>query len=134
MSDPLTSLVKKIDQRMALAEGKTKRKLGAYFIFVNDSNGLDKKLRDLAEKEGLKHVGLGIGAAPPDYALSSEAEVTAVIYDVGRRVEQHVTANFALRKGELNDATVDAIVKALSNVLPPIIHTVVATSKEKEQP
>jgi hypothetical protein len=130
----LTSLVKKIDQRMAAAEGRTQRKLGAYFIFVNDTCCLDQQLRDMAAKEGLKHVGLGIGVAPGEYALANEAEVTAVIYDIGRRNRQHVTANFALRKGELNDATADAIVKALADVLPPAIHPVVATSKEKEQP
>src|SRR5437879_1740316 len=125
MSDPLTSLVKKIDQRMAPTVGKTQRKLGAYFIFVNNTSGLDKQLRDLAEKETLKHVGLGIGAAPLDYQVANDADVTVVIYDIGRRNQQHVKANFALRKGELNDAKIDDIVKALSNVLPPIVNTVV---------
>jgi hypothetical protein len=129
----LTSLVKKIEQRMALAEGKTQRKLGAYFIFVNNIDRLDQQLRHLANRESLKHVGLGIGAPPQDYALANEAEVTVVIYNIGRRNQQHVQANFALRKGELNDATADAIVKALSDVLPPVVHTVVATSKHKEQ-
>jgi hypothetical protein len=129
----LTSLVKKIDQHMAAAEGRTQRQLGAYFIFINNRNGLDQQLRDLAQKESLKHVGLGIETALPDYALANEAEVTVVIYNIGRRGQQHVTANFALRKGELNDATADAIVQALANVLPPVIHTVVATAKEKAQ-
>jgi hypothetical protein len=41
-----------------------------------------------------------------------------VIYTVGRRYEQKVAANFALRKGELNGARADAIVKALSEVVP----------------
>jgi hypothetical protein len=130
----LTSLVKKIDQRMAAAEGKTERKLGAYFIFMNNTNGLDKQLRDLAEKEGLKSVALGIGVPPQNYELANEAEVTVVIYNVGKRPQQHVTANFALRKGELNDAIVDAIARELSNVLPPVVHTVAATSQVKEQP
>jgi len=130
----LTSLVKKIDQRMAGAEGKTQRKLGAYFIFVNNTNGLDQQLRDLAAKESLKHVGLGIGVPPKTYDLANDADVTVVIYNVGRRNQQHVTANFALRKGELNDAKADAIVQALADVLPPVLHTVVATSRDKEQP
>jgi hypothetical protein len=130
----LTSLVKKIDQRMAAADGKTQRKVGAYFIFLDNHNGLDQRLRDLAARESLKHVGLGIGVPPQAYALANDAEVTVVIYNVGRRNQQSVKANFALRKGELNDATVDEIVKALSNVLPPEIHTVVATSQVKEQP
>src|SRR5262249_6501137 len=44
-----------------------------------------------------------------------------------------VTANFALRKGELNDARIDEIVKAVAVVLPPQVTTVVAHSREKEQ-
>jgi hypothetical protein len=113
----LTSLVKKIEQRLRTA-GKTSRPLGTYVIFVNNRDGLDKQLRGMAEKEGLKHVSLCIGQAPADYGVANEAEVTAVIYTVGRRYEQKVTANFALRKGELNKTKTDAIVKALSDVLP----------------
>jgi hypothetical protein len=45
-----------------------------------------------------------------------------------------VTANFALRKGELDDAKTDAIVKAVTDVLPPKVHTLVATSREQAQP
>jgi hypothetical protein len=41
-----------------------------------------------------------------------------VIYTVGRRSEQLVTANFALRMSDLNDAKADDIVRALSEVLP----------------
>jgi hypothetical protein len=114
----LTSLVKKIDQRLASAAGKTPRTLGAYVIFVNNANGLDQRLRGIADKEALKHVSLSIGNPPKNYEVANEADVTAVIYSVGRRREQHVIANFALRKGELDDCETDAIVKALSAVLP----------------
>ena len=44
--------------------------------------------------------------------------MTVVIYSQGRRPQQKVTANFAFRKGELDDAKTKAIVKALSDVLP----------------
>ena len=44
--------------------------------------------------------------------------MTVVIYNPGRRNEQAVVANFALRKGELDDAKCDAIVAALAQVLP----------------
>lgn len=117
-SGPLTSLVKKIDQRVGAAAGKTARPLGAYIIFVGNSDGLDKQLRGIAEKEALTRVSLCIGAPPKNYEVANEADVTVVIYSVGRRPEQHVTANFALRKGELDEAKADAIVKALSQVLP----------------
>jgi hypothetical protein len=132
-SDPLTSLVKKIDQRMQAAVGKTPRELGAYFLFINNGNGLDQRLRRLAETEAIKQVALGIGVPPPDYEVAREADVTVVVYNPQRRGGQRVTANFALRKGELNDARADEIVKAVAAVLPPQMHTVVATSREKEQ-
>jgi hypothetical protein len=117
MSDPLTSLVKKIDQRVDAA-GKTTRPLGTYVIFDSSAAGLDQQLRDLAEYEALKRVSLGIGAPPKDYEVSKEADVTVVIYNVGRRHQQKVTANFALRLGELDEAKIDAIAKAVSEVLP----------------
>ena len=119
-SDPLTGLVKKIDQAVDQAAGKRagNRGLGAFVLFDGNADGLDQRLREMAEKEGLKRVNLCIGAPPPDYEVAKEAEVTVVIYSVGRRWEQKVTANFALRKGELDEATADAIVKALTETLP----------------
>jgi hypothetical protein len=132
-SDPLTSLVKKIDQRMQAVVGKTPRQLGAYVLFMNDGNNLDQRLRAMAEKESIQRVALGIGVPPPDYAVANEADVTVVVYTPARRGQQHVVANFALRKGEL-EARADDIVKAISAVLPPQVHTVVANSIEKAQP
>jgi hypothetical protein len=118
-SDSLTSLVKKIDQRMAAAAGKTPNRLGAFVLFANNSNGLDQKLRVMAATEDLKSVSLSIGGPPGNpYELNNEADVTVVIYSIGRRSQQNVRANFALRGWELDDAKVDAIVRALSDVLP----------------
>lgn len=130
----MTSLVKKIDERMQAAVGKTRRQLGAYVMFTSDAGGLEQRLRGLAEKEALQRVALGIGAPPPDYAVAYEADLTVVVYSPERRGQQHVTANFALRKGELDVAKADDIVKAIAAVLPPQVHTVVAHSREKEQP
>ena len=117
MSDPLTSLVKKIDERVEAAAGKTSRPLGAYFIFPG-ADGLDQRLRAIAQKESLKRVNLCIGTLPPRYEVNNEADLTVMIYSVGRRPEQHVTANFALRRGELDDEKIDAIARALAQVLP----------------
>jgi hypothetical protein len=117
-SDALTGLVKRIDQRLQAAAGKTSRELGVYVIFVSNSDGLDKQLRAMVEKEALKRVNLCIGAPPGDYAVANEADVTVVLYNPGWRNEQHVTANFALRKGELDEAKTDAIVEALSKMMP----------------
>jgi hypothetical protein len=116
-SDPLTGLVKKIDKQLDAA-GMSERAPGAYIIFVNNADGLDKQLQGIAEKEALKRVHLCIGAPPDDYDVAKDADVTVVIYTFGRRGDQKVTANFALRKGELDEAKTDAIIKALSEVLP----------------
>ena len=118
MSEPLASLVKKIDQKVIAASGKHKPgiQLGTYFIF-NDRPGLADQLRALAKKEGLQRVSLAIGNAPPRYEVNGEAELTVVIYSPGRR-QNPVTANFALRPGELDETTSNAIVEALSKVLP----------------
>ena len=50
--------------------------------------------------------------------MSPEADLTVVVYRLGNKRREPVTANFALRKGELDDARADAIVKAISDVLP----------------
>ena len=110
----MTSLVKQIDQRLEAAVGKTPRALGAYVFGGGDAN----QLRVMADKEALKRVNLCLGGLPQDYAINGEADVTVVIYNVGRRGQQKVTANFAFRKGELTEAKTDAIVKALADVLP----------------
>ena len=41
-----------------------------------------------AEKARLKRVSLCIGAPPQDYEVANAADVTAVIYSLGRRPEQ----------------------------------------------
>lgn len=112
----MTGLVKKMDERLHAAKGQ--RPPGVYVLFDSNAAGLDNQLRALAEKEALRHVLLGIGPPPEDYQVSREADVTVVIYKVGRRRQEAVTANFALRACELDDAKIDAIVKALSEALP----------------
>lgn len=130
-SDALTSLVKKIDMRMqGAARHKMPRPLGAYVMFASNASGLEQNLRTLAQKETLTHVALGIGAPPRDYVIANEADVTVVVYTPGRRNQQRVSANIALRKGELNEARIDAIVKSIAAVLPPAI---VATSQHAGQ-
>jgi hypothetical protein len=119
MSDPLTSLVKKIDKTVHQSGGKYAggKGLGTYVI-VQDAAGRAEQLRDIAKREGVQHVSMAIGVAPPRYEVSSEAEITIVIYNPERRNQQSVVANFAFRKGQLDESRVDAVVQALSNVLP----------------
>ena len=115
----MTGLVKKIDNAVNEASGKQAggQKLGTFFI-IGDADGRAAQLRGMAEQEGLKRVSLCIGTAPPRYEVSKDADVTVVIYTVGRPGRQEVVANFALRKGELDETRGDAVLAALSKVLP----------------
>jgi hypothetical protein len=114
----LTGLVKKIEKRLGAAAGKGPRPAGVFVIFDSKTEGLDKQLRALAEKKKLQHISLCIGPPPEDYEVSKDADITVVIYKIGKRRGEKVLANFALRKGELDKAKSKEIVKALSDVLP----------------
>jgi hypothetical protein len=114
----LTGLVKQIDERLDAAPGKAPRPPGVFVTFLEKTDGLEGQLRATAEKEGLKRVSLCIGTAPQDYEVAPEADITVVIYRSTPGGEKKVSANFALRKGELDAATTAAIVKALSEALP----------------
>ncbi len=117
-SDPLTGLVKKIDEQLQGAAGKTPRALGVFVLYENKTDILADQLVAIAEMESLCQVSQCIGGPPPDYEISTDADITVVIYKPGRRGEQKVTANFALRKGELTAAKRDEIVKAFTEILP----------------
>ena len=119
MSDPLTSLVKKINEKVNEASPKYKagQRFGA-FVILPDAPGLADQLRGLAECERLSRVTLSIGAAPQRYEVNPQAEVTVVIYHPGRPGQQTVAANFAYRQCELDDTSGAAIVAALAKVLP----------------
>ena len=89
MSDPLTGLVKKIDEKVHEASGKHKNKLGT-FVIIGNADGRADQLRELAQRESLQRVTLCIGAAPPRYEVNPEADVTVVIYNPGRPGQQRV--------------------------------------------
>jgi hypothetical protein len=111
ISDNLTSLVKKMDA--ATAENK-KARMGSFVVFCTDDEGLEKKLKDLAEKENIKNTIFAIDnpAGPKAYKVAKEADITVILYD-----KQTVKANHAYRKGELTAQAVDAIVKELPKIL-----------------
>src|SRR6185369_12006033 len=56
VSDPLTSLVKKVDA----VNKEHGAKLCSFVVFLDDQEGLDKKLKGLAEKEKLEKTILAI--------------------------------------------------------------------------
>jgi hypothetical protein len=112
VSGPLTSLVKKIDE----ATGKNSGcKMGSFVVFCSDAEGLEKQLKDLADKEKFKNIILSIDnpSGPPKYKVAKDADVTVVLYD-----KHKVKSNFAFKKGEMTDKEVDKIVGDLKKILP----------------
>jgi hypothetical protein len=112
VSDPIAKLIKKVDTATAQHEDA---KMGSFVVFLNDSEDLQKTLKDLAEKEGIKNTVLAIDnpAGPEAYKVAKDADVTVVLYN-----EHKVKANFAFAKGELKDKDIDAILADVPKILP----------------
>jgi hypothetical protein len=111
ISDPLTSLVKTIDKQLAASAAPRRLgrdRFGVHVVFCSDDPGLERQLRDLIAKEGIKHVVLSISAnksqGPPRYRVAAEAELTVVVYEHEDRViANSVVANVDLTADRVND-------------------------------
>ena len=111
ISDPLSALTKKIDE---LGVKYKKADLGSCVIFWQKGAALRPALKTLAEKQGLKEIVLAtLEKGPTDYAISKDADVTVILY-TGAAVK----ANYAFRKGELDEKAIEAIVKDVAKILP----------------
>jgi hypothetical protein len=112
INDGLTSLVKKIDEA---TDKHSDCRMGSFVVFCSDEEGLEKKLKDLADKEKFKHIVLTIDnpSGPNKYEIAKDAEVTVVLY-----TQQNVKANYAFKKGELKEADINKIVSDVSKILP----------------
>jgi hypothetical protein len=113
VTQPVTTLIKKIDT----ANGKyADKKMGSFVVFLNnDSEELTAKLKNVAEKQHLKHTVLALDnqAGPKAYNVAQEADVTVVLY-----TDHKVKANYAFKKGELNAKAIDKILADLPKILP----------------
>src|SRR5262249_47039796 len=101
VSGPLTSLVKKIDE----ATGKNSScHMGSFVVFCSDDEGLEKKLKSLADKEKLSKTVLSIDnpTGPQKYKIAKDAEVTVVLYN-----KHKVEANHTFKKGELDEKAIE---------------------------
>ena len=112
INDGLTSLVKKIDEATAQNNGC---KMGSFVVFLSDDEGLEKKLKEVAEKEKLGHTVLSIDnpAGPKGYDVAKDADVTVVLY-----TKRNVKSNHAFKKGELKEKDVEEIIKEIPKILP----------------
>jgi hypothetical protein len=112
INDGLTSLVKKLDDA---TDKHSDCRMGSFVVFCNDEEGLDKKLKALADKEKLKHIVLTIDnpAGPKSYEIAKDAEVTVVLY-----TKHNVKVNHAFKKGELKASDVEKIVGEVTKIVP----------------
>jgi L-lactate utilization protein LutC len=112
INDPLTSLVKKLDAEVAKNKSA---KVKSAVVMLTDDEGMEKKLKELNEKQGIKHVSLGVDnpAGPAKWKVAKEADVTVVLY-----TKRQYTANHAFRKGALNDQAIEKILADLPKIIP----------------
>lgn len=118
VNDSLTSLVKTIDKQLndASAGRGGQDKLGVFVILCSDDPTMRQQLEGLLAREGLKQVVLAThdSAGPAKYRVAREAELTVAIYENHSRV----AANFAFENGDLEPQSAQAIVQAVTRVLP----------------
>jgi hypothetical protein len=111
VSDNLTKLIKKIDA--TTAENK-ESKMGSFVVFLNDNEDLPRQLKEVAEKEGIKHTVLSVDnpAGPKAYKVAKEADVTVVLY-----TNHTVKVNRAFKKGDLQEKDIDTIVADVAKIV-----------------
>ena len=112
VTGPLTSLVKKID---AATAKNSDCNMGSFIVFLSDDESMEKKLKELSDKEDLKHtvVTMMNPPGPPSYKIAKDADVTVLLY-----VKKNVKANYAFKKGEMKGQDIEQIVTDLSKILP----------------
>jgi hypothetical protein len=107
----LTSLVKKIDA--ATAQNKS-AKMGSFVVLCSDDQGLEDKLKKLAETEKVERTILTIDnpAGPQALKLAKDADVTVLFY-----LNKQVKANHAFQ-GQLTAQQIDKVLADLTKILP----------------
>lgn len=111
VSDPLASLVKKVD---AITVENGSKKMGSFVVFCSDEEGLDKKLKSMADQAALKKLVLSIDnpAGPKGYEVAKDADITVVLYN-----KRNVKANYAFKKGQMTDKDIEKILADIPKIL-----------------
>jgi len=112
-TDMLGKLVKKFDG--AVKEHKTAELRSWVTFLADDQTKLDPQIVKWADKHAISNVPCAVfedTVGPPTYLLAKEADVTVLL-----SVNQKVVANYAFRAGELNDAVIADVVKAIPKII-----------------
>jgi hypothetical protein len=109
ISEPLTSLVKQIDQKIG-----ENSQLKSFVVVMTKQPSVADDLAKLAKDASVKHIPLtmyGEPGGPPDYELSKDADITVLMWK-----NHKVKVNHAF-KGELTDRDVHTILADIPKVL-----------------
>ncbi len=104
-------LIKEID---AATVKNSDAKMGSFFVFLSDDEGMQKKLEGLAKSEGLKKTVLTLDnpPGPENYNIAKDAEVTVVLYK-----NRKVVSNYAFKKGQMSDKNVEQVIADLPKIV-----------------
>lgn len=113
LDDNCISLIKEVDAQV----GKnTDAQMRAFVVLLtDDTDGAEKQLKEVAEKNGIKNVPLTTfdgKAGPPDYKLSEKAETTVLMW-----TKSKVQVNHAFEAGKLTKDDVAKIAADTSKIL-----------------
>ncbi len=113
ITDDLTSLVKKIDEKVV---AHNDQKMAAFVVVLtDDADAVEPRLKDLVEKQKIEKTPLTVfdgPAGPPQYKIAKTADVTVMMWVGGKVKVNHVYA-----KGELDKAAIDKIVADTATIL-----------------
>jgi hypothetical protein len=106
----LTSLVKKVNE----VNKEKGSKMGSFVVMLSDDEGMEKKLKSLAEKEKLDKTALTLDNAsgPNSYHIDKSADVTVILYK-----NKTVKVNRTYKRGEFKAEEVDVVLKDLPKIL-----------------
>jgi hypothetical protein len=112
VTNPVIRLIKEIDTCTRM---NMKGQMGSFVVFLNDREGLEKELKELADRENIKYTVLTIDSpsGPLSYQIAKDAEVTVVLY-----TKWMVKANYAFKKGALKDKDIEKIIADVKKILP----------------
>ena len=111
MTDDLTSLVKKVDEKLQADD-----KLRAFVVINSDqSDSLEDSIKETAKKNSLKKIPITLfesASGPPKYKLHKDAQVTVMMWVGGK-----VKVNHAFRSGEFNSNSIDKVLEDIPKLL-----------------
>ena len=110
LTPEVTKLIKRVDECTA-KHGDCS--MGSFVVFLSDAEGLEAKLKAMANEQGLKKCVLSIDnpAGPKGYNVSEKADITVVLYK-----ERKVEANYSFSKGELKSNDVEKIISEFKKI------------------